>query len=89
MHNIQIIVFITLCSYIAIHNHTLILCISYNMGMSALLDLYARSPRADGMHIRQSMSAHVMTNNNYVTLLTLLKSAQTIIESAHSTYIKN
>ena len=38
-------------------------CISYNMGMSALPDMYARSPRAEGIHIRQSMrSAHVITN---------------------------
>ena len=43
------------------------LCISYNMGTSALPDMYARSPRAagpraEGIHIRQSTSAHVITN---------------------------
>ena len=37
-------------------------CISYNMGTSALPDMYARSPRAEGIHIRQSTSAHVITN---------------------------
>ena len=41
--------------------------ISYNMGSSALPDMYARSPRAagpraEGIHIRQSTSAHVITN---------------------------
>ena len=46
---------------------TVSICISYNMGSSALPDMYARSPRAagqraEGIHIRQSMSAHVMTN---------------------------
>ena len=45
----------------------LYICISYNMGTSALPDMYARSPRAagpraDGIHIRQSTSAHVITN---------------------------
>ena len=44
-----------------------IICISYNMGTSALPDMYARSPRAagpraEGIHIRQSTSAHVITN---------------------------
>ena len=42
---------------------------SYNMGTSALRDIYARSPRAA------------------TTLLALLKSAQTLIASDHSTYI--
>ena len=40
----------------------LIVSISYNMGMSALPNMYARSPRAEGIHIRQSTSAHVITN---------------------------
>ena len=40
---------------------------SYNMGTSALPDIYARSPRAaglraEGMQIRQSTSTHVTTN---------------------------
>ena len=39
-----------------------VVCISYNMGTSALPDMYARSPRAEGIHIRQSTSAHVITN---------------------------
>ena len=39
----------------------------YNMSTSTLLEMYARSlraagPRAEGIHIRQSMSAHVVTN---------------------------
>ena len=43
------------------------LCNSCNMGMSALPDMYSQSPRAagpraEGIHIRQSMSAHVTTN---------------------------
>ena len=47
--------------------YTYITCISYNMGKSALPDMYARSPRvagprAEGIHIRQSTSAHVITN---------------------------
>ena len=41
---------------------------SYNMGVSALPGMYARSPRAEGIQIRQSMSAHV------ITLPALLKS---------------
>ena len=57
-------------------------CISYNMGTSALPDMYARSPRAEGMHIRQSVSAHVITN-----MLHFWHSSQTLIELAHSTYI--
>jgi len=32
---------------------------SCNMGMSDLPDMYAQSPRAMGIHIRQIMSAHV------------------------------
>ena len=44
------------------------------MGKSALPDMYARSPRAEGIHIRQITSAHV-TYNKYVTLPALLKSA--------------
>ena len=35
-------------------------CISYNMGMSALPDMYAR--RAEGIHIRHNTSAHVIIN---------------------------
>ena len=60
------------------------------MGMSALPDMYAMagSPmaigaRIKGIHIRQSTHARVIT----VTLLALLKSAQILIASAHSTYI--
>ena len=60
------------------------ICIIYNMSTNALPDMYARSPRAEGIHIRQSTSAHVITS---VTFLALLKSAQTLIASAHSTYI--
>ena len=32
------------------------------MGTSALPDMYARRLRAEGIHIRQRMSAHVITN---------------------------
>ena len=32
---------------------------SCNIGMSSLPDMYIRSPRADSVHIRQAMSAHV------------------------------
>ena len=35
--------------------------ISYNMGTHALPDMYARSPRAEGIRIRQSTRAHVVT----------------------------
>ena len=31
------------------------------MGTSTLPDMYARSPRAEGIHIRQSTRAHVIT----------------------------
>ena len=34
---------------------------SCNMGMSDLPDMYAQSPRAEGIHIRQIKSAHVTT----------------------------
>ena len=42
-------------------------CNSYNMGTSALPDVYARSsraagPRAEGIHISQKLNAHVLTN---------------------------
>ena len=40
---------------------------SYNMGTSALPGMYARSPTADGIHSRQSMSAHVITNMLHFT----------------------
>jgi len=33
----------------------------FNMGWSDLPDMYAQSPRAAGIHIRQTMSAHVPT----------------------------
>ena len=50
--------YIYICMYV---------CISYNTGTSALPDTYARSPRAtgpraEGIPIRQSTSAHVITN---------------------------
>ena len=51
------------------------------MGMSDLPDMYARSPRAEGIHIRQSTSAHVINTSG------TLKICQTLIVSAHSTYI--
>ena len=40
-------------------------CNNFNTGMSALPDMYARSPcspRASGIHIRQTTSACVTTN---------------------------
>ena len=42
-------------------------CISCNMGMRDLPDMYARSlraagPRAEGIHIRKILSAHVTTD---------------------------
>ena len=57
------------------------------MGTSALPDMYARSQRvagqrAEGIHIRQSTSALVLTN-----MLHFLKSAQILITLANSTYI--
>ena len=56
--------YLRFCIYIYIYIY---ICISYNMGTSALPDMYARSPRAtgpraEGIHIRQSTSAHVITN---------------------------
>ena len=37
-------------------------CYSYIMGMSGLSDMYTRiGPRALGVHIRQTMNAHVIT----------------------------
>ena len=46
------------------------ICISYNMGTSALPDMYTNTrsrrvagPRTEGIHIRQSTSAYVITNN--------------------------
>ena len=57
-------------------------CISYNMGMSALPDMYAR--RAEDIHIRHSTSAHVIIN---VTLQSLFKSANPLNTLVHSTYI--
>ena len=38
-----------------------ITCNSYNMGTSDLPNMYAQSPRAAGIHIRQIMSAYVTT----------------------------
>ena len=56
--------------------------------MGTSICTYARTPRtanpkAESIHIRQSTSAHVITN---VILLAHLKSAEVLIESAHSTY---
>ena len=64
--NIYIYIYIYIILYIYIYIHVYI-CISYNMDTSALPDMYARSaratgPRAEGMHIRQSTRAHVITN---------------------------
>ena len=61
-------------------------CISYNMGSSALPDMYARSPRAagpraEGIHIRQSTSAHVITNMLHFGTLEICTNL------AHPTYI--
>ena len=36
-----------------------VLFYSCNMGIRDLLDMYAQSPRAAGIHIRQITSAHV------------------------------
>jgi len=33
-----------------------------NMGMRDLPDVYAQSPKAEGIHIRQITSTHVITN---------------------------
>ena len=63
-------------------------CSSYGMGMSALPDMYARSPRTagpEGIHIRLSKSAHFKTNMLHLTAL--LKSAQTSVTLDRSTYI--
>ena len=38
------------------------LCNSCNIGTSDLSDMYAQSPRAEGIHIRQIMSAYVTAN---------------------------
>ena len=38
-----------------------VLHISCNMGTRDLPDMYAQSPRAEGIHIRQIPSAHVTT----------------------------
>ena len=51
------------------------------MDTSALPDMYARSPRAEGIHIRQRTSAHVITNMLHFW------PAQILIAPAHSTYI--
>ena len=37
-------------------------CISCIMGTRDLPDIYAQSPRAEGVHIRQIPSAHVTTD---------------------------
>ena len=37
------------------------ICYSYTMGMSGLPDMYTRSPRAEGVHIRQTTNAHGIT----------------------------
>ena len=39
-----------------------LLCNSCNMGTRDLPDMYAQSPRAEGIHIRQIMRAHVTSN---------------------------
>ena len=47
------------------------ICNNCNMGTRDLLDMYARSPRAEGIHIRQIMSTHVTSNNVIITSGTL------------------
>ena len=37
-------------------------CKSCNMGMRDFPDMYAQSPRAEGIHIRQITRAHVTSN---------------------------
>ena len=46
-----------LCSYIYIY-----ICYSYTMDTSGLPDMYTRSPRAEGVHIRQTTSGHGITD---------------------------
>ena len=38
------------------------MCNSCNMGTGGLPDMYTRGPRAEGVHIRQTTSAHVTTD---------------------------
>ena len=46
----------TICVY---HNYHEILCNSCNMAMRDLPDMYARSLRAEGIHISQITNGHV------------------------------
>ena len=39
-----------------------LICNSYTMGTSGLPDIYTQGPRAEGVYIRQIMSAHGITN---------------------------
>ena len=43
--------------------------ISYNMGTRTFPDMYALSPRASGMHIRQSTRAYVITLYIYIYII--------------------
>ena len=48
--------------------------------------MYALSPRASSIHIRQSKSVHVTTNVTFLALLIII-SAKILSALAHSTYI--
>jgi len=42
------------------YNMSEYICDSFSMGKRDLPDMYTRSPRAEGIHIRQIMSAYVL-----------------------------
>ena len=60
-------IYIYICRYIHTYIYIYIYtCYSYTMGMSGLPDMYTRSPRAAGVHIRQTMNAHGITVMSHI-----------------------
>ena len=49
--------------YVVVNVNYNYICYSYTMGTSGLPDMYTRGgPRAEGLHIRQTTSAHGITD---------------------------
>ena len=62
MPHLDVVLFGDVCMYHRIELLGEYVCDSCNMGTSDLNDMYAQSPRAEDIHIRQITSAHVTTN---------------------------
>jgi len=56
---ISIVILWSPAEHYTLYKEIQLIIYSYNMGTSDFLDMHAQSPRATGIHIRQTTSAHV------------------------------